>query len=272
LIRIENEIYELRDPENLLLPELVPFGQLNVPFEVALLNPELVSRRYPLNFKGEKILDAAAFIGGWRRHFTYYIDYTRRLKEFAKLNFKDQVCLAKRRLVNMGWWTHMYLSLLCGKDGICMAGGHFHPYKTDPQFPDIDPVMSEFAEAMMPISIEDILFPLRRMNIDFTEYVLLKFVILFRDEFFLSEEGLRTVREASNKYCKILFNYILHKCDGDSLDAINRYTELLGFIPSILILSSKFNERIQVTAFFNIIDLDPMMQDIHATTSTYLNT
>lgn len=134
--------------------------------------------------------------------------------------------------------------------------------------------------------MDDLIYPFRNLQLDFNEYVLMKQLLFFRDEFFLSQEALQIVREVRDKYSKILFNYVSKKCDGNVLEAVNRYTELLNFIPPILHLSSKFNERVQITAFFNvsfgninccsnkknffqIFDLDPLQSDCHNTNMLY---
>jgi len=262
LLQIEHAIWDLKDANDLSV-ELKPFGQLNVKFELAFMHPELVSRRYTMDFTGQQILDVTKFIDGWRRHFTFYSDFTRRLKDFNRLPYVDQICLAKRRLVSLGWAHHAYYSyILTGGEGCGMGNGHFHPYRTDNRFFEADPVMVEFADSMMPQFMDDLIYPFRLMKLDFNEFVLLKVLIFFRDEFFLSSEALQIVREVRDKYSKILFNYVSKKCDDNILEAINRYTEILHFIPAVLQLSGKFNERVQITSFFNIFDLDPLTQEV----------
>ena len=133
LLQIECEILNLQDDTDEVV-ELKPFGQLNIKFETAFNQPELVSRRYQLNFSGQQILDPVSFVCGWRRNFTYYVDYIKRLNGFNRLSHEDKLTLAKRRLVNIAWWSHVYQSYLSGKDGLCLANGHYHPYKTDSRF------------------------------------------------------------------------------------------------------------------------------------------
>jgi hypothetical protein len=135
-----------------------------------------------MNFVGEHILDAVKFVDGWRRHFTFFIDYTRRLGDFNRLPYVDQICLAKRRLVSLGWIHHAFYSyLISGRDGVSMANGHYHPYKNDSRFAEIDPVMSEFANCMMPMLFDDLIYPFKQLQLDFNEFVLMKILLFFRD-------------------------------------------------------------------------------------------
>ncbi|KAI6220624.1 Nuclear hormone receptor family member nhr-4 [Aphelenchoides fujianensis] len=246
LIRVEKEIWNLRDTETVIC-ELKPFGELNVKFDVAFASPELVSRRYPLN--------AIKFIDGWRRGFTWFVDWARALKPFGRLPYADQICLAKRRLINVSWWAHAFHSYLSGK-------GRDRPVKwTLP--PAHDRLSCERSGPC------DLLLPFRQLKIDFNEFVLMKALILFRDEFFLSEAALKTVREVREQYSRILYHYVLRKSGGDVLEAVNRFTEILNFMGPILHLTARVNERVQMSVFFNIIDFDPLQEDVHSVPTFY---
>jgi nuclear factor 4 len=263
LLQIEAEVLNLGDGDE-KIDELKPFGKLNVKFEMAFTHPELVSKRYTLDFSGQKILDPVSFVCGWRRGFTHYVDWVKRLPTFQLLSHEDKISLARHRLVNISWWTHTYHSYLSGRDGLCLSNGHYHPYKTDAHFHEADPIMRAFSEPLMPNVIEDLILPIRQLKMDPVEFALMRVLIFFRDEFDLSNDGLEIIRNVRDQYSRLLYNYITYKFGDDLLTAINRYMELLNFIPPILQLTAKVNERIQMSAFFNIIDLDPFIQDCHA--------
>ncbi|KAI6219829.1 Nuclear hormone receptor family member nhr-4 [Aphelenchoides fujianensis] len=268
LIQVEKEIWNLRDTETVIC-ELKPFGELNVKFDVAFASPELVSRRYPLDFSGKEMLNAIKFIDGWRRGFTWFVDWARALKPFGRLPYADQICLAKRRLINVSWWAHAFHSYLSGRDGIALSNGHYHPHTTDSRANEADPVMKIFSDPMMPMVLEDLLLPFRQLKIDFNEFVLMKALILFRDEFFLSEGALKIVREVREQYSRILYQYVLRKCGNDVLEAVSRFTEILNFMGPILHLTARVNERVQMSVFFNIIDFDPLQEDVHSVPTFY---
>jgi hypothetical protein len=95
--------------------------------------------------------------------------------------------------------------------------------------------MLAFAEPMMPHIIEDLVQPMRQLKLDATEFAIMKILIFFRDEFYLSEEGSESIRAVRDRYSKLLYNYISYKLGDDTLGVINRYTEMLNFIPTILV-------------------------------------
>ncbi|KAI6170584.1 hypothetical protein M3Y97_01138100 [Aphelenchoides bicaudatus] len=267
LLQIERETLNKQD-ESEEVVELEAFGQLNVKFETAFNKPELCSRRYPLDFSGQKILDPVSFVSGWRRGFVFYIDWIKRLPGFNRLSYEDKLTLAKLRLIDISWWTHIFQSAFSGKDGVCLGNGHFHPYVTDARYAEANPIMRAFSEPMMPPVMEDLVKPFRQLKLDAAEFGLIKVLILYRDEFYLSEDGLETIRGIREQYSRLLYNYITYKFGDDLLGAISRYTELLNFIPIIVQLSAKLNERIQFSAFLNIIDLDPFIQNCHGSVVT----
>ena len=79
------------------------------------------------------------------------------------------------------------------------------------------------------------MYPIRQLKLDVVEFAVMKVLIFFRDEFDLSEDGLEKVRAVRDQYQKLLYNYIACKFGDDALAAINRYMELLNFIPTILV-------------------------------------
>lgn len=110
--------------------------------------------------------------------------------------------------------------------------------------------MRAFSEPMMAPVMEDLMQPLRQLKLDAAEFGLIKMLILYRDgkcgsclqlltfpvsEFYLSEEGLESIRGVREQYSRLLYNYITYKFGDDLLGAISRYTELLNFIPIILV-------------------------------------
>jgi hypothetical protein len=80
---------------------------------------------------------------------------------------------------------------------------------------------------------------------------------------FLSEAGLKIVRAVWKSYANVLYKYILKKLNGDSNAAVMRYMDILNLIPPILYLSMKLNEKIEVSTFFGITDLDYLTQECH---------
>jgi hypothetical protein len=118
LVLAEKLVWDLVDPGSLpsLYSRLPTASQPDIPFERAFENPTLVSRRYPVclfsssdYFESQKNkwsfffpmklmftrmdcpLTPELYIDGWRRHFTYFVDWTRQLEPFQRMSYADRV-------------------------------------------------------------------------------------------------------------------------------------------------------------------------------------
>jgi hypothetical protein len=72
------------------------------------------------------------FVDGWRRSFTFYVDFVSRLPDFKRLSYDDQLTLSKRRVVAVGWWVAAFHSYLNGVNGISFPNGSFQPFAKNP--------------------------------------------------------------------------------------------------------------------------------------------
>ncbi|CAD5228285.1 unnamed protein product [Bursaphelenchus xylophilus] len=243
-------------------------GAMVTTFEEAFANPELVCNRYPLNFNGDTVMNVADLLDGWRRHFTFYIDFCKAMPEFKRLPVKDQVALAKRRVVNMIWLMHAYYTSLTDKIGFCSPNGVYHPAEQDQRADEADETIKTFYANLLPFFVNDMILPMRQLKMDLVEYVLIKMITFFRDEFFVSDKTREELEDHKQRYTLALDAYIKSKVE-DHFEALERFANLLNVIHSILYLTSKMNERVELSAFFNIIDFDKLTKEIHATELFY---
>lgn len=151
MVMIEKEVWERQDPVPTM--PVSPGEKLDVTFEYAYHHPTIVSNRYPvggslrlplvsgtfqMRFSGESIMTPESFIDGWRRYFTFFVDWSQRLDEFMAMSYTDRMILAKQRIVPHGWLGHAYHSMLSGRVGVCMSNGTYHPTKSDPRAEEMD--------------------------------------------------------------------------------------------------------------------------------------
>ncbi|CAD5221639.1 unnamed protein product [Bursaphelenchus okinawaensis] len=245
-----------------------PSGSQISTFEEAFNSPELVCARYPLNFNGENVMKVGDLLDGWRRHFTFYIDFCKCMPEFRNLPPSDQIALAKRRVVNMIWLMHAYYTSLTDKIGFCSSNGVYHPAEHDLRYDEADETIKTFYANLLPFFVSDMIIPMRQLKMDLVEYVLIKMITFFRDEFFVSNETRKKLEDYKQRYTLALDAYIKSKYD-DHYEALDRFANLLNIIHSVLYLTSKMNERVELSSFFNIIDFDKLTKEIHATELFY---
>ncbi|KAH7730608.1 CRE-NHR-4 protein [Aphelenchoides avenae] len=262
MVMIEKEVWERQDPMPMM--PVSPGEKLNMTFEYAYNHPTIVSNRYQMRFSGETIMTPETFIDGWRRYFTFFVDWSQRLDEFMAMSYTDRMILAKQRIVPHGWLGHAYHSMLSGRIGVCMSNGSYHPHKCDPRAEEMDTTVETILGKQVDFMMKTLVDPMREMDVDYAEFVLLKTICFFREEIGLSPEGARMLRQARTRYMSVLYKYIRQRKDGDSDKATERLGRLLLMLPPLSTLKLMLNERVETSAFFHIVDFDSLVQDVHS--------
>ncbi|KAE9554663.1 hypothetical protein FO519_002150 [Halicephalobus sp. NKZ332] len=257
----ERRAFTMQD-EILVNPDVLS-RRADISFQVAFLNPSLVSHRYPMEFLPTSIMTADLLMLGWRRHFIYYMDWIRTFDEFKALCLADQLILARCRHTDHGWFMHSYHTMLCGRYGICLANGGFHPHSTDHQWAERDKIIGEFYESQTKTVTDHLIIPMKDHQVDFTEYVMLKAIFFFREEPGMTPEGTCTVKEARKKYLRTLYKYIKGRHSADEKSAWTKFSTVLSFATVLTALKSMFDDRIMMNHFFKIMEFDGLILDVH---------
>jgi nuclear factor 4 len=261
LVMKEKSVWEKRDDVSTIPP--ASENKADISFQVAFLNPSLVSDRYSMEFKPSRILTPDLLINGWKRHFVYYIDWIRTFDEFQQLTLPDQLILARNRLTDHGWLSHSYHTMLSGRNGICFANAAFHPYMTDFQWSERDKRVDEFYESQTKATVDHLIDPFKTMKTDYAEFVMLKAINFFREEPGLTPEGLYIVTEARKKYIRVLYKYLRQHAENSGMDAMEKFTQLLSLSMVLTALKSMMDDRVIMNSCFSIIEFDALILDVH---------
>ncbi|CAJ0571497.1 unnamed protein product, partial [Mesorhabditis spiculigera] len=245
--------------------DFAPFSpsRTDLPFEVLFRRPELVCSRYPMRFSGERVLTVDLLIDGWRRHFVFYSDWVRGLEDYQMLSKDDQDCLARRRLVHHGWISHALYSAKAPVTGLCFANGAFHPYGDSLKYYNPDPKIEEFYRNSIGRFVNYLLQPIRALEVDDTEMVLLKAIIFFAEKTGLSADGKLAVGRARDRYINALYAHIRRTRADGSAAATARLTRILLFMSTVTSLCHLMNENVQMSAVFYTIDFDQLIKESH---------
>lgn len=277
LVLIEKLVWDLVEQHPPINTDIAAACPVEVSFERAFAQPTLVSRRYPLMFTHKnRSLTPDLYIDGWRRHFTYFVDWTRQLEPFQRMKFSDRMVLAKQRITHVGWLVHAYNSQLTGTGAICFANGAFYDVQ-DGSRSDGATIsqIADFFGQQLSVLIHCLFKPLQQINLDFAEYVLLKAILLFREETGVSAQGLAQIRDARSHYLRALFKYICNRKKSEKPNMqreeqiaaekpFQRMASILAMASLISTLKSVANERVQISSIFNLIEFDALIKDVHS--------
>uniref|UniRef100_A0A7E4VMY9 Nuclear receptor domain-containing protein n=1 Tax=Panagrellus redivivus TaxID=6233 RepID=A0A7E4VMY9_PANRE len=266
LVMNEKRVWERDDDDPITIPNTS--NRADITFQIAFLNPSSVSKRYPMNFKPAHILTPELLMNGWRRHFVYYIDWISTFEEFQQLSLHDKLILAKNRLVDHGWISHSFHTMLSGRAGICFANGGFHPHRTDPLWEERNLQIDAFYESQTKATVDHLIEPFASMKTDYAEFTLLKAINFFREEPGITPEGSLMLRQARNKYLKSLYRYLREHHSAGEIDTDNavmeRFTKLLSISSILTALKSMMDDRVVMNSCFSIMNFDRLIVDVHS--------
>uniref|UniRef100_A0A914UTK0 NR LBD domain-containing protein n=1 Tax=Plectus sambesii TaxID=2011161 RepID=A0A914UTK0_9BILA len=263
LLALEAQCQTLIDSPDVFLPTT---NAVDLPFEVAFRRPSVVARRTELRQTALRVMTAHDLILAWRRSFVLFADWTHGIDEFNQLRSDDQMVIAKNRFIPWSWWITAWRSLKAGCDGICCPNGTFHP-RVNGKNPTGDPNLNEFFKDICERMVQNLVAPMREMNIDEMEVCLVKVITLFCEDVGLSPSGKRKVAETREKYIQVLYRYIRRRNDVSSpSEAASRLAKLMLFLSTVTSLHHIMNDSVQFTSLFNIIDWDGLTRDAHKLT------
>ncbi|CAD6197837.1 unnamed protein product [Caenorhabditis auriculariae] len=179
-----------------------PTSSTSVSFISAFYNTALMSPRTPLIITGERIGTMRDVVQDWRRSFVLFADWLRALPEFNQMDYHDQIVLAKNRFGPFYWWMCANWTVAAGCDGVCYANGAYFPRKPKLQcLPDV----RGSTDRMMAL----LATPIRELQLDETERVLMLAVIAFSDELSdLTPTGKEHVRQVGSRFVRMLHQHI----------------------------------------------------------------
>uniref|UniRef100_A0A915DR64 Ligand-binding domain of nuclear hormone receptor n=1 Tax=Ditylenchus dipsaci TaxID=166011 RepID=A0A915DR64_9BILA len=179
------------------------------------------------------------------RELRLCLEWSKTFEEFARLSESDQFALVRNFAFTFNILNRVYYSLDHGPDKIVYPNGAF--ILRSPQ----EQVRIPGCRSIYHRQMDEIMTPLRKLNVAIDEFAAFKAVLLFNpDACDLSVEIHEEVNQQRTKYLTSLFHLITQRQSQGLNSGIQKYGTLLMMAPSIQNIIDQNDENMQVMEVF----------------------
>ncbi|NP_001360798.1 Nuclear hormone receptor family member nhr-62 [Caenorhabditis elegans] len=235
-----------------------------IAFMNAFYNPEMIGPRTPLDITGRRVATVKDVMDEWKRNFVLFSDWLRALPEYNQMSIEDQIVLAKNRYGTFHWWMCANWTVQAGCEGVCYSNGAYFPKQPEAQcIPDVKGSSGRMYDSLS--------IPIKELNLDETEIVLMLAVIIFSDELAdLTPAGKEHVRMVGNRFVRMLHHHVNSKEYGEAMEngddtQNSSESQAAVRIAKMMILLSATTNLVYLTS-----DNIQLMEVLHVVPSEYL--
>ncbi|CAB3408121.1 unnamed protein product [Caenorhabditis bovis] len=185
------------------------------------------------------------------------VEWAKSLPQFAFLTISDQAALLKGTAASIIVLGVAYRSIcLTVGDSICLANDTLLPKDHATQVGDINCVVSRI--------IDEIVKPMRRLNMDLLEYVAIKAILFFNPVVReISNPGpIETARFACLKALEKRCAQMAMAQEVESEEMECRSGKLLLLLPSLQAVAQQLVEDVQLARLFGLVNVDSLMSEL----------
>ncbi|TMS37670.1 hypothetical protein L596_004555 [Steinernema carpocapsae] len=213
----------------------------DVSVKCGLQNPQLVTRRTPLNWRCERIMQDDDLYAAWYRNFVLLADWCMSIPCFKMLSQEDQAVLFRKNFMMFGW-LHFAFKIKNSGDwtGLPIGNGSYIPYSDE----GLDKMQANnwfclrWARTYGVICkklVDMVAKPLKELDMDESEYCLTKTLSLFQHDSSLSPNGALVAKTMREKVISVLTRYMeVRFAHMTSFERSSRLANITLLFPSLM--------------------------------------
>ncbi|KAK0398075.1 hypothetical protein QR680_002417 [Steinernema hermaphroditum] len=180
----------------------------DVSLKCGLQNPQLVTKRTPLNWRCERIMQDDDLYAAWYRNFVLLADWCMSIPCFKMLSQEDQTVLFRKNFMMFGW-LHFAFKIKNNGDwiGLPIGNGSYIPY-SDEGLEQMEVKWARTYGVICKKLVDMVAKPLKELDMDESEYCLTKTLALFQHDSSLSANGALVSKTMRDRIITVLTRYM----------------------------------------------------------------
>ncbi|KHN71269.1 Nuclear hormone receptor family member nhr-61 [Toxocara canis] len=200
--------------------------------EVALLRPEIVTKRTKIIATGERIATKEDVVQDFKRGFVLFVDFVKATPHFQQFSHQDQILIVKSRFPFFYIWTLATWTEMANCDGICYSNG-----SRCPSDPSLQPLFD--ASGVVTRMLSYLVPAMRRIKLTEVESCIVTALSIFTNDIpGISSEGSAALLSINDAHIELLRTHILASNDTISESAV------AGRIASIVLLLNAITDLV----------------------------
>ncbi|KAF8376431.1 hypothetical protein PRIPAC_82860, partial [Pristionchus pacificus] len=265
LLDVESCSESMVDTVDNLCSSMSDLCRVDVPFTATMNDPGIcVKRTTPKWSARKRIIQLSDLQFMWCRSFAIIMDWAMQIKDFKELGSQDQMMMLFHRLVPLSNMQHGWKMYQTGSSDMVFIDGTYYPRDKEQQ-KSLDWGCNHYLSNLADLTYSELALPMKDIQMDNSEYALLKALCFFTPDLYLSNDGKERVIRIRDRLTDSLYTHIRETKPELSLSkTMERVSHILLMLPSVSKIASEEDSAVQALAVFDVGNMHGLPYEIHS--------
>ncbi|GMS95537.1 hypothetical protein PENTCL1PPCAC_17712, partial [Pristionchus entomophagus] len=265
LLDLESTSESMIDDIDHLCTAMSYLCRVDVPFMATMNDPGIcVKRTKPEWGARRRVIQLSDLQFMWCRSFAIIIDWAKQIKDFKELSNQDQMMMLFHRLVPLSNMQHGWKMYQTGSSDYILIDGTYYPRDKEQQ-KSMDWACNHYLSNLADLTYSELTLPMKDVELDESEYAILKALCFFTPEIYLTSDGRERVIRIRDRLTDCLYTHIRETKPELSLSkTMERVSHILLMLPSVSKIASEEDTAVQALAVFDMGNLHGLPYEVHS--------